>query len=284
MLRNTEHVYGLVVYTGEETKLSKNMTEGPLKRSNVEKLVDRLIRFIFIALVVVVITSSVFNLVFQAEIADSDAGGKWFYLRFLDQPVEAIDALFACITFLILFNTFVPISLYVTLETVKVFQAKLVANDPEMYYEERDMWAQARTSNLHEDLGQMEYVFSDKTGTLTRNEMEFKKASFGRVEEPWVPEDMADTRVSAAATLSSIDAEAAKQYFTLLSLCHTVVPEHTEGCAEISYQAESPDEEALVKGAAEAGYKFTKTSSVGTNEVYHIEVDGRECVAVQPYY
>ena len=103
-------------------------------------------------------------------------------MEFLIGPVEAIDGLFAFIvstrstlrllvvdgslltdclrfqTFLILFNTFVPISLYVTLETVKVFQAKLIANDPTMYYEERDMWAQARTSNLHEDLGQISYA------------------------------------------------------------------------------------------------------------------------------
>eukprot|EP01043_Picozoa_sp_COSAG02_P029798 COSAG02_NODE_1870_length_10588_cov_78.982652_7_plen_550_part_00 len=286
-LRNTEHVYGLVVYTGKETKLSKNMTEGPLKRSNVEQLVDKLIRFIFLALIAVVVTSSVFNLIFQARLHDrhEQHQHEWFYLTFLDKPVQAVDALFAFITFLILFNTFVPISLYVTLETVKVFQAKLVANDYNMYYREmgREMWAQARTSNLHEDLGQIEYIFSDKTGTLTRNEMEFKKAAFAKVL--WDTDQSVEDGKSKLVrdTLSGLDAKAAEEFFTLLSLCHTVVPERQDGQA-IKYQAESPDEEALVKGAAEAGYVFTEQSTDvdadgGTTELYHVRnVHGEECV------
>lgn len=285
VLRNTEHVYGLVVYTGKETKLSKNMTKGPLKRSNVEQLVDKLIRFIFVALIAVVIMSSVFNLIFQAKLHNrhEDYGHEWFYLSFLDKPVQAIDALFAFITFLILFNTFVPISLYVTLETVKVFQAKLVANDYNMYYEDREMWAQARTSNLHEDLGQIEYIFSDKTGTLTRNEMEFKKAFFGKVL--WDTDQLVEDGKSKLVrdTLSGPDATKAEEFFTLLSLCHTVVPESQDGQA-IKYQAESPDEEALVKGAAEAGCVFTEQSTDvgadgGTTELYHMRnVHGEECV------
>ena len=125
------------------------------------------------------LTSSAFNLLFQARLAGTP-GDEPAYLSFISSP-DLLDALFAFITFLILFNTFVPISLYVTLETVKVFQAKLIGNDHKMYYEEREMWALARTSNLHEDLGQIEYIFSDKTGTLTCNVMDFRKCSINGV-------------------------------------------------------------------------------------------------------
>ena len=75
----------------------------------------------------------------------------------------------------------VPISLYVSLEIVKWYQARDIERDPDMCHVEKGvrMPALARTSNLNEDLGQIEYVFSDKTGTLTRNIMEFKKCFIG---------------------------------------------------------------------------------------------------------
>jgi phospholipid-transporting ATPase len=69
----------------------------------------------------------------------------------------------------------IPISLYVALEIVKLALAYLVASDVEMYYAEDDKPAMCRTSDLIEELGQVEFIFSDKTGTLTCNVMDFKK-------------------------------------------------------------------------------------------------------------
>lgn len=75
----------------------------------------------------------------------------------------------------------IPISLYVTIEIVKVCHALYINSDREMYDENSNTPAHARTSNLGEELGQIDYVFSDKTGTLTQNVMEFLKVSFGGV-------------------------------------------------------------------------------------------------------
>jgi len=69
----------------------------------------------------------------------------------------------------------VPISLLVTLEMVKFFQGILIAKDPEMIHKESNTPTNVQSSNLNEELGQIEYVFSDKTGTLTQNYMEFRK-------------------------------------------------------------------------------------------------------------
>lgn len=86
-------------------------------------------------------------------------------------------------------SNFVPISLMVTIETVKFIQAIFISNDQKMYNARADTLVQVQSSNLNEELGQISYVFSDKTGTLTCNEMIFKKlivhgTPYGMESEP----------------------------------------------------------------------------------------------------
>ena len=159
------------------------------------------------------------------------------------------------------------------MEVVKFQQSQLINADLDMYYAPSDTPALCRTSSLVEELGQIEFVFSDKTGTLTRNEMEFKKCSVAGIAYADVAEESGEegegTRtfeelkgilyedagkpVSMAA-IGEREAAAAKEFMTLLAVCHTVIPEVKDG--KTHYQASSPDEAALVAGAEALGYQF----------------------------
>lgn len=72
------------------------------------------------------------------------------------------------LSYVILLNTFIPISLYISVEIIRLFQSKWIDWDTEMYDETNNIPARARTATLNEELGQIDYIFSDKTGTLTQ--------------------------------------------------------------------------------------------------------------------
>ncbi|KAM3235843.1 hypothetical protein P3L10_015880 [Capsicum annuum] len=96
----------------------------------------------------------------------------------MDRIIYVLFELYFC---LMLYRHLITILLYVTIEIVKVLQSIFINQDMEMYYEETDKPARARTSNLNEELGQVDTILSDKTGTLTCNSMEFVKCSIAGV-------------------------------------------------------------------------------------------------------
>lgn len=224
MLRNTSWIFGIIVYTGHDTKLMRNSTSAPLKRSTVDRLTNTQILMLFFILIMLCLVSAIFNEIWTREHFKSDwylgINSKFYYFYlFIILPTsftQLSDVLsknfgYNLLTFVILYNNLIPISLQVTLEMVRFLQAIFINMDKEMYHEESNTPAMARTSNLNEELGMVKYIFSDKTGTLTRNVMEFKKMSVAKniygVEDTPEQSALVQVKLSLKATNKSLSSK-----------------------------------------------------------------------------
>ncbi|KAM6361014.1 phospholipid-transporting ATPase IA isoform 1-T1 [Alca torda] len=222
-LRNTQWVHGIVVYTGHDTKLMQNSTSPPLKMSNVERITNIQILILFCILIAMSLICSIGSAIWNRRHTGRDwyldlnyGGASNFGLNFL--------------TFIILFNNLIPISLLVTLEVVKFIQAYFINWDIDMHYEPTDTAAMARTSNLNEELGQVKYIFSDKTGTLTCNVMQFKKCTVAGVAYGQGSQNGEEKTFSDSSLLENLQsnhptAPIICEFLTMMAVCHTAVPE-----------------------------------------------------------
>jgi len=297
-LRNTDFVYGVVIFTGHDTKVMQNATDPPSKRSKIEKRMDKIIYCLFFLLILISFIGSIFFGITTDDDIENGRMKRW-YLRpddtdiFFDPNEPVAAAILHFLTALMLYSYLIPISLYVSIEIVKVLQSIFINQDVKMYHAETDKPAHARTSNLNEELGQVDTILSDKTGTLTCNSMEFIKCSIAGVaygrgvteveralstrhESDFGKElrennnsakvresktsvkgfNFMDERIMNGNWIKEPNANVIQNFLRLLAVCHTAIPEVDEGTGKVSYEAESPDEAAFVIAARELGFEF----------------------------
>ncbi|TFK63346.1 phospholipid-translocating P-type ATPase [Pluteus cervinus] len=329
VVRNTGWVVGVVLFTGFDTKVVLNSGETPSKRSKVERQMNIMVFVNLVILAAMALTCGVANS--SLEKIYYPEGALWLFGDNTSDNNPQINGLITAVFSLLTFQIIVPISLYISIEFVKTLQAAWIYLDGEIWYQKTDQPAIARSWNLSDDLGQIEYIFSDKTGTLTQNSMVFRQCSIGgkayrgettaptttpentkkvtdsdedtpaqssssrdvEAQQPQQPtEQQQPVPLTTKTSISSSDTQQSEEehtrfedwslledlklaenaepgseaasharslngFFTVLALCHTALASINPTTNEIQYKAQSPDELALVRAAAEVGFVFT---------------------------
>jgi len=261
VLKNTQYVHGLVVYAGHDTKAMLNSSGPRYKRSRLEKDINKdVIACVFILLLFCLcgaIGCGVWTHDFQAfevlmSTNEAESPAHEGFLRFW--------------TFIIVLQVIIPISLYVSVEIVKLGQVYFINRDEKLFYEPTKQYPVCRATNINEDLGQIKYVFSDKTGTLTENKMIFNKYSIAgsmaqiheESESPHLNTTY-DLKYERFAQQNDKEVSALwEEFFIALSICNTVVVSVQPDVVDETVETiiDSPTETNAMNGAAIKKHSF----------------------------
>ena len=278
-LKQTGYVYALVIYVGHDTKIMKNSVSAKEKVSKIEHIMNNQIIIVFILQFIIGIVSS---LVGNIQLnSDKNYLG---YIYPMDNNNKGINVSFAKFiiiigTWIILINNIVPISLLMTMEMVKYIQGIFISWDYHMYDLINHQKPKVQTSTLNEELGQVKFIFTDKTGTLTKNYMEYKAMSInGKIyginnnkekkSKKIINDEFGsitnfnftchEFKKDFINNINKDDTQYNRIYLFLLclSLCHSVITDQNS-LPKIIYKSSSPDETAMVNCARYFGLIFS---------------------------
>lgn len=278
VLRNTAYIVSMVAYVGSETKTQLNVAATDAKISNMQIYLNRGVQGLVATLIVFCLYAAV-----SAEATRERYWDSW--------PPEA-DSDFLWKPFLyyvIILYQIVPISLYVTFEVIKLILGIQINLDPQMVDPLTNKAAVARTADLVEELGQVDFVFSDKTGTLTENEMVFARCCIsGKDMGDFRP----DVKVQPNGTTSAEETAGVAEvrrilanseddelraevrwFFFCLVTCHTAQVEPGQD-GRLHFSGSSPDEVAFLEGAHSIGITFESRKRQPGSSGWELQVAG----------
>ena len=291
-LRNTQWILGIIIYTGHNTKLMLNAKKSKIKYSRLDILLNRLLIGIFIIQLILCILSGILRgYYFKKNLDETD-------LMSYEKFSFSKENFLMIFTYIILLNTFIPISLVVTMEIVKVIQGLFMMCDVKGYSHFRKVYIKPNSFTVNEELGLINYIFTDKTGTLTCNQMMFKYCVIGNIcyhmfhsKEEKIDEEIelkeniipfnlyemykvnnynfpnrfnnyiieSDDGNSIKLNLDNLK-DIILEYWHALALCHDCNVQINEN-GEKEYIGMSPDSLELVKAASLQGYQLMPSES-----------------------
>jgi phospholipid-transporting ATPase len=277
-IRNTNWVVAMVCYAGHETKLVLSKRPTPSKFSTLDFLINRIV---FLSICQLLIMTAACDIILLTSVQNTK---NLSYIQFTDttQIFALPGGVAFFLTFFVIFGNLVPIDLYVVFEVATGVQSWLLVKDIEMYDPVTDTPAGSKSTNLISEIGQVSHVFSDKTGTLTQNVMRLvgcslegrrfgvkvpdaaafsaQSENLGRAddEETMLGKRNLNIREVFGDLMKENSNPRVMEFLTILATCHTVVMDVDEE-GKPRYNAEGPDEEALVKAAAALGFVLKST-------------------------